>query len=70
MPKRIITHSLFTLATAAGLLMMGCGTDVSEGNLPPSKPATLEESKAASKKVMEGMGGMYKGAPGVPKPKG
>jgi len=69
MPKRFMTRALTTLATAAGLLVTGCSTDVSEGNIPPSKPAAPEAVKEANKKVMDGMQGQYKGAPGMPVPK-
>ena len=52
------------------LALPGCSTEVSEGDLPAQKPKDEALEKANKKKLMEGMGGMYKGAPGAPKPKG
>ncbi len=69
MSKHLITRGLASLATAAGIVLLGCGTDVSEGNLPESKPYDPANVKADTKKLMEGMKGMYKGAPGAPKPR-
>jgi hypothetical protein len=51
------------------MIVAGCSTDVSEGDLPPTKPYDPANQKADQKKLMEGMKGMYKGAPGAPAPK-
>lgn len=52
------------------LAISGCGTAPSGTELPKGKPITEEQSAEKAKEVMKGMGGMYKGAPGAPKPKG
>lgn len=66
MNTRVLTRVLATLATAIVLTLPGCGTEVSEGDLPATKPHDPAKTAEQSKKLMEGMKGMYKGAPGVP----
>ena len=58
-----------TILTFASGGLSGCSTSPSGTDLPVGKPATQEEIKKANQQVMEGMKGMYKGAPGAPKPK-
>lgn len=70
MNKTVLTRALAVLATAAGLIIAGCSTDVDDGGLPEvTKPYDPANAKADQKKFMDGMKGMYGGAPGVPKSK-
>lgn len=65
---KFAASSLFFL----GLFLMasGCGGASDTSNVKPAeRTATQEESDAKAKELMKGMGGMYKGAPGAPKPK-
>jgi len=58
-----------TILTVACGSLTGCSTNPSGTDLPVGKPVSEEESKAAQKKIQDGMktqGGMYQGAPGVP----
>jgi len=58
--------SFFALA----LMFAGCGGPSDVSNVQSSdRVATQEESDQKAKELMKGMGGMYKGAPGAPKPK-
>jgi hypothetical protein len=58
------------LASIVGLIVGGCSTDVSDGGIQETgKVADPAQVKADQKKFMEGMKGMYKGAPGAPVPK-
>ena len=52
------------------LTASGCGGASDTSSVTASdRVATQEESDAKAKELMKGMGGMYKGAPGAPKPK-
>jgi hypothetical protein len=61
--------------TAPVVLTLACGGFAGCGQGPPGTDAPLEKTlteeqiKEQQKKVMEGMKGMYKGAPGSPMPK-
>jgi hypothetical protein len=71
MQRKLIIPGLSALVVVTGLALSGCGTDVSEGNLPEGKPTDAAQIKEAQQKVKAGIPkGMYKGAPGAPAPKG
>jgi hypothetical protein len=67
MRLRTLIAGLTTLALACGSLT-GCSDQPSGTDLAAGKPATQEEIKASQDQVKQGMGGMYKGAPGARKP--
>ncbi len=69
MLKKLVTCTLAAMVMAGGLALSGCGTDVSEGTLPEQKPLDPAVQKAKQKELMDGMKGMYKGAPGARTPK-
>jgi hypothetical protein len=52
-----------------GIGFMGCSGAPPGTDLPTEKPLSKEEFEAQTRKVMEGMKGNYKGAPGAPTPK-
>ena len=56
------------LSLACGGLA-GCSTAPSGTEAPLEKTLTAEQIKEQQQKLKEGMKGMYKGAPGAPKPK-
>jgi hypothetical protein len=64
MYRKLLTCAMSTLA---GLIIAGCSTDVNDGGIV-EKPGAPDPNRAKEdqKKFMEGMKGMYKGAPGVP----
>jgi hypothetical protein len=66
--RNLVVHALLASAASTLLMASGCSSSVSDGGLPPAKPATEEEIKASNEKVNAARGG-YKGAPGMPPPK-
>jgi hypothetical protein len=60
--------ALMILSLACGGLA-GCSEGPPGTDAPLEKPLTQEQIKEQQKKLMEGMKGMYKGAPGAPVPK-
>jgi hypothetical protein len=52
--------------TVAGGGFTGCSSQPPGTDAPISKPLSKEELEAQQKKVMVGMKGGYKGAPGAP----
>ena len=66
MTRQRTSLGLTVLGFCLAIFAPGCGTSVSEGNLPPEKPASeipKEQGKIDQEKFMKGMQGMYKGAP-------
>lgn len=60
----------FVILVGASAGLTGCSSEPPGTQAEVKKPASPEELKEQQKKVMEGMKGMYKGAPGVPASKG
>ena len=61
MKVRDILRSCFVLPAVISLTTgFGCGGTPPEGNLPPEKPATAEELKAAEDQMKEAMKNMGK----------
>ena len=54
-----------TILTATCGALTGCSSEPAGTDVPVGKPLTQEQLKDEQKKVMEGMKGMYQGAPGV-----
>ncbi len=44
----------------------GCSSEPPGTDVPVGKPLSAEQQKEEQKKIMEGMKGMYQGAPGAP----
>ncbi|MHB1560974.1 MAG: hypothetical protein ACYC61_26265 [Isosphaeraceae bacterium] len=55
-----------TILTATCGTFTGCSSEPAGTDVPVGKPLSAEQQKEEQKKVMEGMKGMYQGAPGVP----
>jgi hypothetical protein len=68
MRLRALLAALMILSLACGGFV-GCSSDTPGTNAPLEKTLTAEQIKEQQKKLMEGMKGMYKGAPGAPVPK-
>lgn len=68
--SRLRHLSRWPLAICASLILVGCTGTPTEGNLPPERAATPEETKALIQKVEAGRnaGGNYNSrkAPGMP----
>jgi hypothetical protein len=67
--KKVTTCTVATMVMATGLMLSGCGTDVSEGTLPEQKPLDAAAQKAKQKELMDGMKGKGMAPPGAPTPK-
>ncbi|MEI7920598.1 MAG: hypothetical protein WCJ40_01680 [Planctomycetota bacterium] len=67
--RKLSMFGLLAFSVVSILSFSGCGGGATEGNLKPGVTITPEQSAEKAKSVMKGQEGLYKGAPGISKPK-